>query len=227
MRIAVYTLTRDRLEYTKHCFASLKEKAWGYPYDHFVLDNGSTDGTITWLRENEPQFKKVLYMPENVGISKGSNTILKEIFAGNYDLIIKMDNDCEVISDNILGQLVEIFDDAFNLRYNIMLSPRVTGINNQPHRTSHITLGGRDVGLTGIVGGLFHVVPATIYQKYKYPEKLAKAWGQDDHFCDWLRQNSWAKGYVEGLVVNHFETTIGQAQRYPEYFKRKFTEEKL
>lgn len=225
MKIAIYTLTRDRLEYTKHCFSSLQNKSAGYPFDHFVLDNGSTDGTAEWLKTQN--FKHVELLPENIGISKGSNAILHKIHAtGDYDLIIKMDNDCEVISENILDQLVEIFEDAISMRYNIVLSPRVTGINNQPRRAQHVILGGREIGLTGIVGGLFHVVPAKIYQQYTYPEKLAKAWGQDDDFCEWLRVNNYAKGYVEGLVVNHYETTLGQAQRYPEYFKRKFKEEK-
>jgi GT2 family glycosyltransferase len=226
MKIAIYTLTRDRLEYTMHCFASLKAKAWNYAYDHFVLDNGSTDGTIAWLRENELQFKKVIYMPENFGISKGSNTILKEIFDGDYDLIIKMDNDCEVISDNILQQMVEIFEDAANRKMEVVLSPRVIGIINQPYRAYQTTIGGRDVGITGIVGGLFHVVPVKIYRQYKYPVKLPKAWGQDDDFCHWLNKTGRKTGYVEGLIVNHYETTSGQAQRFPEYFERKWKEEK-
>jgi GT2 family glycosyltransferase len=44
MNVAVLTLTRDRLPYTQHCFATLKENA-GCDYDHIVLDQGSTDGT--------------------------------------------------------------------------------------------------------------------------------------------------------------------------------------
>ena len=27
MKVAIYTLTRDRLEYTRHCFRTLREKA--------------------------------------------------------------------------------------------------------------------------------------------------------------------------------------------------------
>jgi len=92
MKIAIYTLTRDRLEYTEHCFASLKAQSWGYPYDHFVFDNGSQDGTVDWLRnEYKPFF--LARDDYNKGISLASNILLSEIFHGNYDLIIKMDND--------------------------------------------------------------------------------------------------------------------------------------
>ena len=228
MKIAIYTLTRDRLEYTKHSFSTLKEKAW-YDYDHFVIDNGSTDGTQKWLKANEDSFKKIILLPENIGISKGSNLALQAIYkAGQYDLIIKMDNDCEVVSDNILGQIAEIYTDAFNQEFNcqFILSPRVEGISRQPKRDGGTQLAGRTVGYTSIVGGLFHIVPTKVYKKYTYPETLPKAWGQDDHFCHWAKKTGCKVGYIEGLVVNHFETTDGQARRFPEYFERKFKEEK-
>jgi len=139
MRIAVYTLTRDRLEYTKHCFETLMANA-GLPYDHFVVDNGSTDGTPQWLRENESSFKHITLLPENIGISKASNLMLDEIMKGGYDLIIKMDNDCEVLSDNILRDVVEIYWQILNPRDQMILSPRVMGINKQPHRVKSINI---------------------------------------------------------------------------------------
>lgn len=223
-KIAIYSLTRDRLAYTKHCFQTLKEKAC-YPYDHYVIDNGSTDGTVEWLKENEKDFKKVIYNPENAGISRASNQALDEIFKEQYSLVCKLDNDCEVISDNILGQIVEVFKDVKDFSGKYVLSPRVEGISNQPIRGKYEMLSGRRIGLTAIIGGLFHIVPAEIYAQYRYPIILPKAWGQDDHFCNWFKQNGGNVGYIEGLVVNHYETTDGQAKRFPEYFERKKNEE--
>ncbi len=228
MRIAVYTLTRDRLEYTKHCFASLQAKA-GVDFDHFVLDNGSQDGTPDWVvRYYHPYWHHML--DNNVGISQGANLVLNAILSHpqNYDLIVKMDNDCECISDNLLGQMVEIFSDVekHNLGPRFVLSPRVEGIVNQPKRVRYTMLAGRRIGLTSTIGGLFHVVPCAVYASYRYPLELPLAWGQDDHFCQWVRQHGAEVGYVEGLVVNHYETTHGQAARYPEYFERKWKEEK-
>ena len=50
MKFAVLTLTRDRLEYTQHCFETLRQNA-GCDYDHYVLDQGSEDGTRVALAE--------------------------------------------------------------------------------------------------------------------------------------------------------------------------------
>jgi GT2 family glycosyltransferase len=186
------------------------------------VDQGSRDGTVTWLKSYQPAWLRE--MPENVGISRGSNIALDAIFLAGYDLIMKMDNDCLVQSDNILGQLVEIFSDVKEFQNEFVLSPKVDGIRNQPERGRYVQLGGRRIGLTAIVGGLFHVVPAKVYRQYRYPEKLPRGAGQDDDFCDWVKQRGCEVGYIEGLVVEHMETTDGQYKMFPDYFQRKDSE---
>src|SRR5258708_14063597 len=105
MRIAVYSITRDRLDYTKHCFASLREKA-GQDFDHYLWDNHSEDGTKEWLLANLDDFAYVNLAASNYGIAQASNELIKVIKQrGPYDLIIKMDNDCEVVSDDILAKI--------------------------------------------------------------------------------------------------------------------------
>lgn len=230
MKLAVYTLTRDRIEYTRRSFASLQEKA-GHPYDHYVLDNGSEDGTPEWLKDwaHEPEFKDrrhVVYMPENVGISIGSNRCLDAIMKSgkDFELLAKIDNDNLVITDNILGQLVECFEDMKPFGPKWILSPRVEGIVNQPHRARFNMLAGRRIGVTGHVGGLFQCVPAEVHKDFRYDESLPLAYGQDSSLCHWARQQGCEVGYVEGLVILHLDGTDGQAKADPRYFERKLTE---
>ncbi len=232
VNIAIYTLTRDRLQYTKDCFAALREKA-GHPYLHHVFDNGSEDGTQEWLRENSSQFCALMIHESNYGISVASNGCVRFLLSDSVpkcDLIIKMDNDCMVQTPNILAEFARIYTESEEAQ-RWVLSPRVEGINKQPRRVRQHTLAGHEIGVTPIVGGLFHVVPAPIYRKFMaaggYDETLPKAWGQDDQFCDWLARNGYAKGYVDDLVVEHYETTTGQAKRWPAYFERKWKEEKI
>lgn len=220
MKVAIYTLTRDRLAYSKRCFRSLWQNA-GYPVDHFIIDNGSIDGTAEWLANSRHRFALVCLCPENIGISRASNLAL-DIIGDNYDIIVKMDNDCEIVTPNLVTEMVKVFKDAPR---PMMLSPRVEGINRQPRRAYMLTVGGYEIGRTGIVGGLCHWLPSKVYQQYRYPIDLPKAWGQDDHLCDWLYKQSVEMGYVEALTVNHCDGTDGQAQRYPEYFERKRREE--
>lgn len=233
MRIAIYSITRDRLAYTQACFESLRRNA-GMPFDHYVFDNGSTDGTQEWLEEqwDLDQIQFFECSPMNVGISKASNFCVREILKDDYVHyglpIIKMDNDCFVRTPNILPQICDVMAEAGD---RWILSPRVEGINRQPRRHHTTTIAGHPIGRTPIVGGLFHVVPVAAYRAYMdaggFPEDLPPAKGQDDHFCHWwITTQRGQCGYIEDLVVEHYETTDGQARRYPEYFERKWREEK-
>ena len=227
MKIAIYTLTRDRLQYTKDCFASLWENA-GMPFDHYVFDNGSEDGTADWLTENADRWKWRGWSAINRGISSGSNLCLDAILRQDYSIVIKGDNDAFIRTPNILPQICDVMREAGE---SWILSPRVEGINKQPKRHQNTTLAGHPVGVTSIVGGLFHVVPAAVYRRYMeqggYPESLPKAWGQDDAIAHWFKTTQNGNcGYIEDLVVEHYETTDGQAKRYGSYFERKWREEK-
>jgi GT2 family glycosyltransferase len=233
--VAIYSLTRDRLEYTKACFASLQEKA-GLPFfHHIVVDNGSEDGTAEWLRmvykPTNPDQIHIIPLDRNYGISRGSNVALEAIFKAmpRVDVICKVDNDCLVISDGVIRELARLVDPAaaagpFGERW--VLSPRVEGITRQPTRARYGGRAGYRVGFTAIVGGLCHVAPAELYRTYRFPETLPLAAGQDDHFCHWVKTHGGQVGYVENMIVQHYETTDGQAVRYPDYFKRKWAEEK-
>lgn len=235
-RVAIYSLTRDRLAFTKVCFSSLQDKA-GYPFDHYVIDNGSEDGTVEWLcgeysedvqrraDAGDGRTLTILLQPFNLGISRGSNIALDCIFRKPYDLIAKMDNDCFVVTSDILRHLVGCFEDNKIWAAQMALSPHVLGIVNQPTRIREHGRNGIAIGETGMIGGLFHILPAKVYEGFRYPEDLPLAWGQDDALCAWLNMCGVIIGYVEPVIVEHYLTTAGQAEMFPEYFTRKRCEE--
>lgn len=229
MKVALYTLTRDRLDYTKICFAALQEKA-GYPYDHYVIDNGSIDGTVEWLLENDHLFEQVIYNIDNKGISIGGNQAFDIInHSGiDYDLIVKLDNDGILLTDNTLKTIVDIYKNGNPVfTEKLVLAPRVVGINNQPKRSHTINILGHKIGLVTHVGGMFMAKPRSLFKTFRYDESLPMASLNDDKLLfQWKVMTGGEIGYVEELEIEHYETTDGQARRYPDYFKRKRIEEK-
>jgi glycosyltransferase involved in cell wall biosynthesis len=223
MKVAIFTLCRDRLHYSQHCFQMLREKA-GYEYDHYIVDNGSQDGTVAWLDDNKHLYKDIAYNAKNLGLCVANNQALQMIRESGvqYDLIAKMDNDAEVISDHIVAEMVSVYKQTHK---QMLLSPRVTGINTQPKRAYTIDRLKHSIGVTNHIGGLFAWCNADLYLQYTYPDNLPLARGDDSAFAYWVYQQKLVVGYVEDLVVNHYETTAGQAERYPDYFERKWREE--
>lgn len=61
----------------------------------YIVDNGSTDPSLTWVRENHPEVQ-VIENKENYGFAKGYNVGLKQIEA---DFYVLLNSDVEVSSD--------------------------------------------------------------------------------------------------------------------------------
>ena len=158
MRVAVLTLTRDRLEYTKWCFEGLRKYA-GCDFDHFVLDQGSTDGTREWLQESYASIR--IWSDENLGISRGMNTLLEwvgkyeEKSRTTYDVIVKFDNDCELTQPNTLRDVCKL-----TLEGGALLSPRILGLNNPPQPTRELRIGDETILDIPQIGGIFLAAPA-------------------------------------------------------------------
>jgi glycosyltransferase involved in cell wall biosynthesis len=223
MKVAIYTKTRDRLEYTKRSFKSLKENA-GYPYDHYVIDNGSTDGTQEWLKKQK-DIVVVGLNKENEGISKANNRLLETILKKDYDLVISFDNDCFVVSSDSIKQIVDVYKAIPPFYLKFMLSPRVEGLNYPPQRIDRTEIEGHEIGITPIIGGIFQISTAECMKQYRFPEDLAKAKGQDEDINYWFHTMGGITGYIEDIVVEHMDTTDGQKKKYPNYFARKSKEE--
>ena len=205
---------------------SIKEKT-DWPYEIIIWDNDSTEeGVKDYLDKIDKRNNiTVVHSPKNVGVWRASNELIRMASHRESLGFIKMDNDCEVVTANILTHIVGIYESVGPFDREYVLSPRVEGINNQPHRSRVEGLGGHPLGLTGHIGGLFCAIPAPVVREYRYPEDAPYASGQDNHFCAWANRRGAFVGYIEDLVVNHYETTDGQAARYPEYFLRKHIEE--
>ena len=210
MRVAVLSLTRDRLDYTKHCFTRLKELA-GVHYDHYVLDQGSTDGTVEWLKG---RVKWIEALPANIGISKGLNRLLA--LTDGYDVIVKFDNDCEPLTRDILRDTAAFVMD----NPDWLISPRIEGLNSTPGTTEVVDFPehGR-VLRKGQIGGIFLAVNAGLYERFKYDE-TNPVWGMDDVQISQGRNC----GYLEHHVANHYLTTAGQHADMPDYWARKKAE---
>ncbi len=213
MKIAVLTLTRDRLDYTRHCFATLEENA-GCDYDHYVLDQGSQDGTVEWLT-NETDCV-VAAVSENIGINRGLNLLIDTALRRDvYDVIVKFDNDCELMTPNTLRDLALLAVDT-----PALLSPRIHGLR-QPPQTIDRESG---IDVTPVIGGIFMAAPAVVFTDHGYRHDGRFLLGDDSTLCRWWQERGGIVGYAHGYDANHFETTDGQHARYPAYFERKYSE---
>ena len=210
-KIAVYTITRNRLDYTKKAFESLQKKA-GYPYDHYIYDNGSTDGTVDWLQK---QSYNVTIGDRNVGQHVAANHLLEQIRKHNYDYVVRFDNDCFVKSARILSRLVEVGELMEN---TAILSPNVIGLNNKVERFATKSFGKYNVGFVDILGGIFRLHPSALFNKFWFDTRHPMGIGDAAQVSKWAMTNKVPQAYVENLSVSHGISTNEQLRQIPDYF---------
>lgn len=219
-RVAIVTLTMDRLEYTQRMMASLAATA-GMPYAHFIVDNGSSDGTVEHLRNRVDELGGLIVNRQNVGITEAMKQALALLDDG-FDYVVKADNDCEFVTPGWLRTLVDIAEASEN---PVVLSPAVEGLlaqgssNTAPYEV--VTISGHPVGLVRHVGGLCVLAPYEAHTTNPH-ERTALHGGDDVRFSVHVRVDlGWQIGYVLDTRVLHMDTTAGQHSRYPEYFSRR------
>jgi glycosyltransferase involved in cell wall biosynthesis len=228
----VYTLTMNRLEYTKRMYQSIDSMA-GHAFDWFVIDQGSKDGTVDWLKsltrdvsatENSSREKLRYRLYENnVGLAKGWNNIVEFIKSeGEYDIIVKVDNDAEMLSEGWLAAMVEIFE----RNRKVILSPYVEGLDGSPggvlrQRASgdspYILINDRVLGNVPNLGGIVFATPIELWSKWKFDELYEG--NKDLILSKYARNMGYSLFYMEELRVWHIDGTQGQHDKFPEYFK--------
>lgn len=219
MSVAVLTLTRDRLPYSKVCFASLREFA-GCPFDHFVLDQGSTDGTRAWLGQHAEDYAGIVALTTNIGCTKGWNRLLEVCDPSRYDCVVTFDNDCEMLDPDTLVTVA-----GLAAEHEKILSPRVQGLMFPPATINRFPLGEHMVDETQILGNIFMAIPSVLLHRdgFRWDERFA-VWDGGESITQWHRARGGRCGYVQGFAVNHYLTTLGQVADIPEYFARRVSE---
>lgn len=217
--VLVVTLTHNRLETTKRYLGELREKA-GYPFFHVVVDNGSTDGTVEWLRTQDIDL--VVGNKKNVGILAGWNqAVATAVYpkphgggCSNPDYILKFDDDCRIITDGILARCVE-FLEAHPLH---VVGPEQEGLaqdsEQMPALTDECTdIGGYPVLQVTHVGGIFCLMTYAGWEciaahGHNGPHQRDAGWNlpgaySDDNMGDIWRANDIQPVYLTDLKIAH------------------------
>jgi GT2 family glycosyltransferase len=101
--LSIVILTFNQLWCTKECVESIQQYT-PEPHEIVFVDNGSSDGTVDWLREQAAQHDnyRLIENGKNLGFAKGCNQGI-EAAAGEY--ILLLNNDVVVTTKWLAGLL--------------------------------------------------------------------------------------------------------------------------
>lgn len=122
-RLAFIIPTFNLLHFTKQAILSIALR----PGDRiFVVDNGSTDGTLEWLREQQHRepFIDVIAFGKNRGVAVAWNRGLTEAFERGHPRALVMNNDVVLAADT-----VDALERGYNKHLGIVSSHSVAAMN--------------------------------------------------------------------------------------------------
>tara|TARA_R110000868_G_C10972640_1_gene770682 strand:- start:17851 stop:19287 length:1437 start_codon:yes stop_codon:yes gene_type:complete len=221
-KVAIFTITYDRLEYTKKMWESMNDST-KYDFRWFVWDNSKEEDTRKWFQEDfVGKASNLEWMgthKENKGLTYASNACIDEIKKGKYDIIGKVDNDCLFLTKGWL----EAFVDMWKRNRMLYMAPYPEGLIDHPGgswRQGYATLGGEYIEIVDHLSGLCAFIDAKAYDNFRWTDKFLH--GQQDGEASQAFTNM---GYMPLIMprhrVQHMNTTEGQKKDYPEYFERR------
>jgi len=102
--VPILMITWNRLKYTKQAIEALRENTY-YPYKLWIWDNGSTDGTVEYLKSLDNV--QVYYSDKNQGLVPPMNAFFDTF--KDFEYVSKVDNDT-IVSPGWLTKLKEVMD---------------------------------------------------------------------------------------------------------------------
>lgn len=217
-RVAVFTIHYNRLDYSKATWKEMRETA-GYDFDWYCRDNGS-DGTAKWLNENTNAILDTVRPRKNLGITKASNKLIKLIQDnGDYDIIIKIDNDVEFETYGWLKDTI----DLWKRNHQVYVSPYVEGLKHNPggaRRKGFGMIGDEYIEVTNHIGGIFAAIDARAYDSFRWTDEMLHG-NQDVEASMAFRKMGYMPCYYPKHRIVHRDGTDGQREKYQEYFEKR------
>lgn len=100
-KISIIILTWNGLTYTKRCLKTLRENTSRKDYQVIVVDNGSQDGTVDYLKNLS--WVSLIENGTNLGFVKGNNLAIKKSYSSSD--IVLLNNDTEIYQSDWLERL--------------------------------------------------------------------------------------------------------------------------
>jgi len=171
-RVSILYITYNRIYYTKKTLPVLLNSS-SYPFDIYIVDNGSTDGTVEYLQEiTHPKINQIIFNKKNKGLV---NPTKKFWETTDSELIGKIDNDI-LVPINWVDNLVEAHIKIPNLGTIGYSHFRVGDYSNDTVKNNVDLINGINIRQQPWIGGNYIMKRTTVlnYKGYKQSRKLLK-----------------------------------------------------
>lgn len=192
--IAVCMIAFNQLWYTRTAVESIRKNSVGHDLELFLLDNGSTDETGSYMMSTKPT--AFIRSHKNMGISWAWNKILDAALASNPEIICLAGNDI-VTSKGWLDPIVR--EVSKNPKRYFIPNGEISDWENIDVEASRLYPARRGKTCPGRSGWCFFFTPDAVREFLPVPPELFLWYGDD--YIHWKLKNA---GYPCEVVLDSF-----------------------
>ncbi|AZR72019.1 hypothetical protein BBF96_00515 [Anoxybacter fermentans] len=228
---SIVIVTCNRLEFARQTIESIFKNTLYPNYELILIDNGSTDGTVEYLKEieNRPQISHIIYFNNNEGKGKAANYGFA-LSKGEY--IIGLDDDV-IVPEGWLTKLIEAIDIIPNVGWlSINLEKEYWGSfsRKDPYNVFRPEyerkFGNFTIQEVPDVAGFCVAMPRSTYEKLGgYVENIYYG-GIDGEYNRRAMSHGLLTGYLMDVVGIHLGGSDKEKQLYSEYQEYKLETQK-
>lgn len=108
-KVSIIIVNLDKKDYLTKCITTLIKKTKYRKYDIIVIDNGSKDGSVSFIRKKFP-FLKIISNEKNLGFAAANNQGIRLAIKNKSDYFFLLNNDTEILTDNWLKKLIDFLE---------------------------------------------------------------------------------------------------------------------
>lgn len=97
-KVLVIIVAYNSMKWAERCYESLRAST--VPCDVITIDNGSTDGTVEYIRQHYPEVD-LRVMKSNLGFGRANNIGLQRVLDEGYDYAYLLNQDAWIMPDTI------------------------------------------------------------------------------------------------------------------------------
>ena len=210
---SIIILTHNQLEFTKQCLDSI-EAYTPEPHELIIVDNGSTDGTIDYLREYIESYDnvRVIANATNRGFAAGNNQGLA-IARDEYVLLLNNDT---IVTKGWLGSMLAVFDRYPDAGIVGPVSNYISGpqlVENVPYRNltemhrfavkRAAEYAGKIVESNRVVGLCLMARKEVIDRIGGLDERFGSGNFEDDDFCIRVAMAGFKAYFAQDVFIHH------------------------
>ena len=208
-KLLTIIVTYNGIKWIEKCLSSVKDAS--IKSDIFIVDNGSTDGTIKFIKDKYPEVHFII-SKENLGFGKANNLGFKFATENNYDYAYLLNQDAWVEEDTF-QKIIKIYTSypQFGIISPLQVNKSKNKLDNNfleyccpKEMLSDFVCQTNllDIYETCFVMAAHWLIPIEVIKKVGGFSPTFKLYGEDDNYIDRLHYWGYKVGimpYVKGI----------------------------